>query len=321
MARPGFPRTIIEFQHRFRDEDACRSYLFESRWPEGFACPRCGSAAATALPRRLLWQCSGCRYQVSVTAGTVMHRTRTPLHLWFWAAYLVTTATPGISALQLQRQLGIDRYETAWTMLHKLRRAMVNPERAPLTGAVEVDECFVGGHEAGLRGGRQQGVKALVVVAVEVRGAGSGRVRMQVIDDASADTLCPFVTASVAEGTTVHTDGWQGYKRLARLGYDHQARSQRAHRLLDGDPDEILPRVHRVISHLKTWLQGTHRGVSEEHLQVYLDEFSFRFNRRRTPMAAFQTVLGLGSRQAPTTYKEIAAAGPVAARRAAELTG
>lgn len=120
MARPDFPRTIIEFQHRFPDEDGCRQYLFESRWPDGFRCPRCGSEAATGLPRRVLWQCSACRYQVSVTAGTVLHRTRTPLHLWFWAAYLVTTATPGISALQLQRQLGLKRYETSWTMLHKL---------------------------------------------------------------------------------------------------------------------------------------------------------------------------------------------------------
>jgi len=311
----------MEFQRRFPDEATCRAYLFDSRWPEGFRCPRCGSQSATALHRRLLWQCSTCRYQASVTAGTVLHRTRTPLHLWFWGAYLVTTATPGISALQLRRQLGIKRYETAWTMLHKLRRAMVNPAREPLTGAVEVDECFVGGHEAGLRGGRQHGVKALVVVAVEIRGAGSGRVRLQVIDDASADTLCPFVIASVAAGTTVHTDGWPGYTRLTRLGFDHQARSQRAHRLLGENTDEILPRVHRVISHLKTWLQGTHRGVSEEHLQVYLDEFAFRFNRRRTPMAAFQTVLGLGSQQEPTTYKEIAAMGPGAARRSAELTG
>jgi hypothetical protein len=164
-----------------------------------------------------LWQCSACRYQVSVTAGTVLHRTRTPLHLWFWAAYLVTTGTPGISALQLQRQLGLKRYETSWTMLHKLRRAMVNPEREPLTGVVEVDECFVGGHEPGLRGGRQQGIKALVIVAVEVRGAGSGPIRMQVIDDASADTLCDFVAESIAAGATVRTDGWSGYKRLARL--------------------------------------------------------------------------------------------------------
>jgi transposase-like protein len=262
------------------------------------------------LPRRLLWQCSACRYQVSVTAGTVLHKTRTPLHLWFWAAYLVTTATPGISALQLQRQLGLGRYETAWTMLHKLRRAMVNPERAPLTGEVEVDECFVGGVDSGLRGGREQGTKALVVVAVEVRGAGSGRVRMQVIDDGSARALCGFVSATVTPGATVHTDAWQGYRPLARNGFIHQRRSQRAHRLLGQDPDQILPRVHRVISHLKTWLQGTHRGVSVEHLQDYLNEFTFRFNRRRTPMAAFQTLLGLGSQQTPTTYDEITVSSP-----------
>jgi transposase-like protein len=320
VARPDFPRSILEFQRRFPDDAACREYLFESRWPEGFRCPRCASDVATSLPRRLLWQCSACRFQVSVTAGTVLHRTRTPVHLWFWAAYLLTTATPGISALQLQRQLGLSRYETSWTMLHKLRRAMVDPHRERLTGDVEVDECFIGGHEAGLRGGRQHGTKALVVVAVEVRGAGSGRIRMQVIDDASAGVLRGFVTDSIAAGARLHTDGWSGYKPLARLGYDHRPRSQRARRLHADDQDEIVPRVHRVISHLKTWLQGTHRGVSEEHLQVYLDEFVFRFNRRRTPMAAFQRVLGLGSQQEPSTYLQIVDGGPAAIRRAAELT-
>ena len=271
MARPDFPKTIIEFQHRFPDERACAEYLFASRWPEGYRCPRCRCNATTELPRRRVWQCTACRYQVSVTAGTVRHGTRPPLTLWFWAAYLMTTATQGISAVQLQRQLGIERHETVWVILHKLRRAMVNPERASLTGAVEVDECFVGGHEAGLRGGRQRGIKELVV-AVEVRGAGSGRVRMQVIDDASADTLCGLVTATVAAGTTVHTDGWRGYRPLAGLGYDHQPRSQRASRAFGEDPGEILPRVHRVISNLKSWLQGTHRGVSGEHLQAYVHE-------------------------------------------------
>jgi transposase-like protein len=236
--------------------------------------------------------------------------------LWFWAAYLMTTATPGISALQLGRQLGIERYETAWMMLHKLRRAMVNPERQPLSGAVEVDECFVGGHEQGLRGGRARGEKALVVVGVEIRGAGSGRVRMQVIGDASAATLRPFVQATVSPGATVRTDAWQGYRGLDKLGYDHQRRSQRAARALGEDPGELLPRVHRVISNLKSWLQGTHRGVSGEHLPVYLDEYVFRFNRRRTPMAAFQTLLGLQSTQEPTRYDEIAGL-----TRLPELTG
>ncbi len=297
----------MEFQRLFQDDEACTKYLFASRWPEGFCCPRCGGLRAWPVAKgRTVWECAACRRQTSVTAGTVLDKTRTSLHLWFWAAYLVTTATPGISALQLQRQLGIERYETAWMMLHKLRRAMVNPEREPLSGAVEVDECFVGGREEGLRGGRQRGEKALVAVAVEVRGAGSGRARMRVITDASAATLHPFVQASVAAGASVITDAWSGYRGLGNLGYDHQPRSQRAARALGEDPGELLPRVHRVISNLKSWLRGTHRSVSADHLQVYLDEYVFRFNRRRTPMAAFQTLLGLQSSQPPTSYKQIA---------------
>ncbi len=306
MPRPDFPRTILEFQRRFPDDHACTVYLFQSRWPDGFGCPRCGDGHAWPVARRrVVWECAACHRQTSVTAGTVLHKTHTPLHLWFWAAYLMSTPTPGISAVQLQRQLGISRYETAWTLLHKLRRAMVNPERQPLLEEVEVDECFVGGHEAGLRGGRARGDKALVAVGVEVRGAGSGRVRLAVIDDASAATLGAFIRAHVEPGAIVHTDAWKGYGPLARAGYDHRPRSQRAARTRGEDPDEILPRVHRAISNLKTWLQGTHRGVSGEHLQVYLDEFAFRFIRRRTPMAAFQTLLGLGSAQPPTTYREI----------------
>jgi transposase-like protein len=310
VPRPDFPRSIIEFQHWFPDDEACREYLIESRWPDGFRCLRCGSAEAVQLRKRLLWQCSACRYQVSLTAGTVLHKTRTPLHLWFWAAYLMATGTPGISAVQLQRQLGIGRYETAWMMLQKLRRAMVNPERQLLSKAVEVDECFVGGLDRELRGGRQHGTKALVAVAVEVRGAGSGRVRMRVLEDASTASLTGFVDDVVEAGTIVHTDGWNAYRRLGKIGYDHQPRTQRPGRIAAGDLDEILPRVHRVISNLKTWLQGTHRGVSKEHLQVYLDEYAFRFNRRRTPMAAFQTLLGLGGQQPPTTYRQIYAQGP-----------
>lgn len=298
----------MEFQRWFPDDEACAEYLFQSRWPEGFRCPRCGNGHAwPVIKRRTLWECAACHRQTSLTAGTVLHKTRTPLHLWFWATYLMTTATPGMSALQLQRQLGLGRYETAWMMLHKLRRAMVNPEREPLTGEVEVDECFVGGPEAGLRGGRERGEKALVVVAVEVRGAGSGRIRMAVVDDASGQTLTGFVHDNVASGATVHTDGWRGYRPLARSGYEHRPRSQRATRAAGEDIDDVLPRVHRAISNLKSWLRGTHRGVSGEHLQIYLDEFSFRFNRRRTPMAAFQTLLGLQAHQPPTTYQQIIA--------------
>jgi len=168
----------MEFQDRFATEQACLEYLAACRWPDGFRCPGCGGENAWVLARRHLWECAGCGQQTSVTAGTIMHRTRTPLRTWFWAAYLVATPHPGISAKQLQRQLGLTRYETAWLILHKLRRAMIAPERTLLSDEVEVDEFFLGGLEEGLKGGRQRGKKALVGVAIEVRGRGSGRLRL-----------------------------------------------------------------------------------------------------------------------------------------------
>ncbi|HWH65803.1 MAG TPA: IS1595 family transposase [Gaiellales bacterium] len=300
MARPSFPRSIVEFQRRFADEDACHSYLFASRWPDGFSCRRCGGCEVGVLQRRGVWQCKDCGKQTSITAGTVMHGTRLPLALWFWAAYLVATHTPGMSAVQLQRQLGVTRYETAWLMLHKLRRAMVAPAREPLVGAVEVDEGLVGGRRSQHRG-RGRDHKALVGVAVEIRGAGSGRLRLQLLDDASWRSLHDFIATNVAAGARVYTDGWQGYVPLRDSGYDHRPEKQ----LHAGPGEWLLPRAHRTLSNLKTWLQGTHRGVSEDHLQAYLDEFVFRHNRRRTPMAAFQTLLGLGAAQGPTTYRQI----------------
>jgi len=293
---------VVEFRHRFSDEDACRAYLFESRWPGGFVCPGCGGVEAGGEHRRHLWQCKRCGRQTSVTAGTVMHKTRLPLALWFWAAYLVSTHGPGISALRLRRQLGINRYETAWLILHKLRRAMVAPEREPLIGEVEVDEGFLGGRDTDLRGGRQRDGKPLVGVAVEVRGNGSGRLRLHLLADASAASLTAFVSSSVAAGAIVHTDGWQGYSRLRAAGFEHQPHKQRAR---FPDRDWVLPRAHRALSNLKTWLQGTHHGVSPQHLQVYLDEFVYRHNRRHTPLAGFQTLLGLGTIHHPTTYREI----------------
>ncbi len=291
----------MEFQERFATEAACLEYLAASRWPEGFVCPGCGGRSAWVLGRRHLWQCSECALQTSVTAGTVMHKTRTPLRTWFWAAYLVATHHPGISAKQLQRQLGLSRYETAWLILQKLRRAMVAPEREPLKDEVEIDEFYIGGLEEGRKGGRQRGRKVLVGVAVEVRGRGSGRLRLQILDDASADSLHGFVKASTAVGTVVHTDGWQGYAGLAKLGYQHRPRSQRTAR----PGEQLLPRAHRAVSNLKAWMHGTHRDVSDEHLPVYLDEYVFRHNRRHTPMAAFQTLLGLAGRQPPTTYRQL----------------
>ena len=193
------PKTLGEFQVRFASEDACRRYLMDSRWPNGYRCPRCGQGAAYPVAGRGLLQCRACRYQVSVTAGTVMHRTRVPLRDWFWAAYLVTTHTPGFSALQLQRQLGLGRYETAWAMLQKLRRAMIRPERDRIAGTVEVDETYLGGVEEGRGGGRRRdSSKSIVVAAVEVRGRGTGRIRLGVVPDVSGPSLVGFVEAAVA---------------------------------------------------------------------------------------------------------------------------
>lgn len=293
----------MEFQDRFATDAACLEYLAVSRWPEGFICPGCDWHCAWVLERRHLWECSACSVQTSVTSGTVMHGTRTPLRTWFWAAYLVATHHPGISAKQLQRQLGLSRYETAWLILQKLRRAMVAPERSPLTGEVEIDEFWLGGYEEGLKGSRQHGKKALVGAAIEVRGAGSGRLRLQVLANSRGKTLEAFAKATTAGGAIVHTDGLNSYAGLAKLGYEHRPRKQTG----AAPDDQMLPRVHRAISNLKAWMHGTHRGVSNEHLPVYLDEFVFRHNRRGTPMAAFQTLLGLSAIHNPTTYDEITA--------------
>jgi len=292
----------MQFQERFSSEAACREYLFACRWPEGFRCRRCGGSEVGVMhDGRRVWQCKSCRAQTSVTAGTVMHASHLPLRLWFWAAYLVATHHPGISAVQLQRQLGIGQYRTAWLLLHKLRRAMVAPDREPLKAEVEVDEFFLGGLEEGLTGGRARGKKALVGIAIEVRGQRSGRLRLQVLEDASAESLEPFVKATTAVGAVLHTDGWPGYNGLGGLGYDHRPRSQRA----AAPGEQLLPRAHRAVSNLKAWMLGTHRWASEEQLPAYLQEFVFRHNRRGNPHAAFQTLLGLSSHHQPTTYQQI----------------
>jgi transposase-like protein len=273
-----YPRTVAEFEARFRSEQACRDYLFLLRWPDGFHCPRCGGAKAWPL-RSVLWQCAGCDRQVSLTAGTIFQDTHTPLTLWFRAMWWVTAQKNGVSALGLQRVLGLGSYQTAWAWLHKLRRAMVRPGRDRLAGAVEVDETYLGGLEEGKRG-RQTEKKALIVVAAQEEGRNIGRVRMRRIADASAASLMPFVQDSIEPGSLVHTDGWLGYEPLEGNGYRHRITFLRGQAK---SPSDLLPRVHRVISLLKRWLLGTHQGaVSLEHLDYYLDEFTFRFNRRRS---------------------------------------
>lgn len=253
------------------------------------------------------WQCAGCRQQISVTAQTIFHNTKMPLTVWFWAAYLMTTDKRGISALLLQRQLGLRRYETAWMLLHKFRRAMVNLEREPLRGKVEVDETWIGGTQAGLRGSRQlKGRKAaLVLVAVEKRGRVTGRTRMALIPDFKNTTLLAFLKQNVMAGSTVYTDGLKTFAGLQEAGFEHVTRTQPLRIELRKGAKSVLPLADRAIGNLQQWLIGTYHGVSRDQLQVYLDEFVFRHNRRRQPMAAFQTLLGLGTGRRPTSYQEI----------------
>jgi transposase-like protein len=273
-----YPRDLLELEARFSTDAACREYLTQLRWPDGFRCPHCGGAKAWPV-RGVLLECAACGVQTSVTAGTIFQDTRTPLPVWFRAMWWVTTQKNGASALGLQRILGLKSYETAWTWLHKLRRAMVRPGRDLLTGRIEVDEGYVGGPEEGLPG-RLNLEKTLVIVAAQENGKGIGRIRMRQIPDASAESLIPFVQDSVAPGSVVHTDGWLGYLPVKSNGYHHDVTYLKGNKKA---ASELLPRVHLVISHLKRWLLGTHQGaVSHKHLDYYLDEFTFRFNRRQS---------------------------------------
>ena len=271
-------------------------------------CPKCGNQRVYELANIRRWKCAACRYQASLTAGTILHNTKTPLTVWFWAAYLMTTDKRGLSALLLQRQLALPRYETAWMMLHKFRRAMINLKREPLRGEVEVDDTWVGGTQAGLRGSRQlKGRKAaLVLAAVEKRGRNlTGRARMAVIPDFRRETLLAFLKDNVAPGTTVYTDGLKSFSGLKEAGFEHAPRTQPLRGELRKGAKSVVPLADRAIGNLQQWLLGTHHGVSRDQLQVYLDEFVFRHNRRKTPAAAFQTLLGLGAGRKPTKYKEI----------------
>ena len=306
MPRPSFPKTLRQFQLRFANEEACQHYLTACRWPEGFKCPRCAHIHGYALVERRLWECAACGYQVSLTSGTVLHNTKTPLTVWFWAAYLMTTDKRGVSALFIQRQLGLRRYETAWMMLHKLRRAMVNDAREPLRGSVEIDDTWVGGTQAGIRGSRQlKGRRAaLVLAAVEKRGTSSGRIRMAVIPDFKATTINDFLTRNVAPGSTIFTDGLKTFTGLDKI-FQHIPRTQPRRSELHQGAKSVVPLADRAIGNLQQWLLGTHHGVSRSQLQVYLDEFVFRHNRRRQPMAAFQTLLGLGTARLSTSYDNI----------------
>jgi hypothetical protein len=318
----AFPKSLAQFQRLFPDDAACAAYLEKARWENGFICPWCEEKREPYrfATRPGVLRCKACRRDVGLTAGTVMERTHSPLTTWFWGAYLVSSLTPGLSAVQFQRQIGLSRYETAFQILHKLRAGMVRPDRGRIGSNlsrrdhIEIDEIWIGG---ALRGkARDVRDKTLVVAAVEVLqrkpkedGAArrrsrrhAGELRMEVLQDRGTTSLCSFVEAAVDSRALVVTDDRPGYATLAQRGYQH-------HVVVDGGKseaaEEYLSMVRLVFLNLQSWLSGTHHGVSSKHLQTYLNEFAFRFNRRLAPFTAFRSLLGIGASAESPTYDDL----------------
>lgn len=315
---PDFPANLIQFQHMFPNETACLRYLEVLRWPGGFLCEACGHVGEpfrlTTRPRVL--KCRACHREASVTAGTVMHRTKTPVHVWFWAAYLVATQTPGISALEIQKKLGIPRYETAFQLMHKLRSAMVRPDRDPIgqEWPLEMDITYVGGrHKGGVKGKTH---KVPVIIAVEIRRqevrdpatdkiverALAGRMRLRRLPNKSPTGVNKFVRECIHPGAVITTDDGKEFRDLRSLGYAHRPVVMHHER---AKMDAWLPMVGIVTANLKAWIDGTFHGVRKQHLQAYLNEFMFRFNRRFYRSLSFRTLLGLGALNTGPTYQDL----------------
>ncbi len=298
------PKTLIEFQEMFPNEDACWAHLRAVRWPEGFECPACQHRESSWLSQRRLDQCRACRRQTSVTARTVLHGTRVGLRIWFLAFFFLGSHKKGISALQFQRDTGVGNYQTAWTLLHKVRSALAEGAERLLTGNVEVDESYLGAREKGLGGGRRRGKKAIVVAAIENRGRAAGALRLTTVDHVNQEQLGSFVEGVIDPSrATVCTDAWPGYAGLQRRGFRHRFETQGT-----GDrAAEILPWVHTIFSNLKTWLRGTFHGVSQKHLDRYLQEFTYRFDRRRIEHTLFEHVIRAATAAQPLTYTQLTA--------------
>jgi transposase-like protein len=323
-------RSLTEFQQGFADEARCAAFLVEQRWPNGFVCPACGGGRAAALKSRAYtYECLDCSRQTSITAGTAMHRSKLPLPTWFWAAHLMATHSNGMSARQLEDQLGVT-YKTAWLLAQKLRRSMIDPMREPLEGVVEVDQAEIPFREgddffdAGAAG------KILVIGAVEVidrdinqakprrkhakyLDTRSGRIRLAAIKDNSAASIQAFVKSNVKAGATLITDGHASYSGLADYRHDPRIVGKMAGHL-------ALPWIHRVFALMKRWGLGTYHGLRRKHVDSYLNEFVFRYNRRFYRHVSFETMLGLASHRGPVSYWDIAGRanprkGEIAARK------
>ena len=308
-------RSLTEFQEAFPDEAGCAAFLFERRWQGGFVCPRCGGERVAALKSRAhTYECLDCGRQTSITAGSVMHRSKLPLTVWFWAAHLMSTHSNGMSARQLADQLGLT-YKTAWLLTQKLRRSMVDPDREPLEGVVEVDQAEIPFRAGDTFFDRGNSGKILIAGAVEVidRDTGqakprrekakyldtlSGRIRLAMIADNSAASIEAFVRANVKRGTTLLTDGHASYPGLTDYRHDPRVVGKMAAHV-------VLPWVHRVFSLVKRWGLGTYHGLRRKHVDTYLNEFVFRYNRRFYRHASFETILGLASHHEPASYWDI----------------
>ena len=305
IAGIDYPETLQEFDDWFATEQSCLDYLQKLRWSDGFICPVCNGHKAWQM-KTGLFRCAICKHKTSVLAGTIFQGTRKPLRLWFQAIWYITSQKFGGSALGLQRILGLKSYQTAWSWLHKMRRAMIRPDRNPLIGNVEVDETLTGGKEQGGKRGRGAGKKSIVVIAIEVHAPkGFGRVRMKRISDMSGDSLIPFICENVQQNSTVITDCWKGYNTLHKHKYTHK----QINLSQSGDPAHVhLPGVHRIASLLKRLLLSTHQGaVSPKHLDYYLDEYTFRFNRRTSKARGllFYRLLEQAVCISPVPYKKI----------------
>jgi transposase-like protein len=313
MPRAGvdYPNTWSQFLERFNSEDACRAFLEQLRWPDGFVCPKCSVLDTPSRSTRSRIMCRHCKFQASVTAGSIFDKTRTELRVWFAAIWYVTNRKQGVSALGLQRVLGLGSYETAWTMLHRLRRAMVRPDRDLLHGEVEVDESYLAltdrKHPISAKGRQSNTTKAMVAIAVEVLPKGFGRIRIQRLDRGNQQSLQSFITETVEPGSQVHSDGSGAYRKVEAFGFDHKVT---VHLGSDIPAHQSMPGVHRVAALLQRWMMGTHHGaVQPSQLDYYLDEFVFRFNRRtsRSRGLLFYRLLQQAVATGPVTYGDVVA--------------
>ncbi len=308
-------RSLAQFQKQFSDEASCVAFMFKRRWPEGFVCPACGKrrfAGLTSRPR--LYECLDCGRQTSITAGTAMHRSKLPLTVWFWAAHLMSTHSNGMLALQLQDQLGVT-YKTAWLLAQKLRRSMLNPDREPLEGVVEIDQTEIPFREVDAVFESGNAGKMIIIGAVEVierdsnkskprrkhakyLDTRSGRIRLAMIADNSAASIEAFIHANVKPGTTLLTDGHKSFTGLQGYRHDPRVVGKMAAHI-------VLPWIHRAFSLMKRWSLGTYHGLRRKHADTYLNEFVFRYNRRYYRHVSFETLLGLVADRTPTSYWDL----------------